>query len=102
MIAEEEASGELRIGQGIIVYHRDWKNHPFFTLSDYIRTGSDLGRLFLSMRIGVPLFGLHGSYIVVRNDVEKQVGFDVGPKARLRKMHSGDPSRWRLGAAAGG
>lgn len=79
MITEEEASGQLRIGQGIIVYHRDWKNHPFFTLSDCIRTGSDLGRLFLSMRIGVPLFGLHGSYIVVRNDVEKQVGFDVGP-----------------------
>ena len=102
MIAEEEESGELRIGQGIIVYHRDWKNHPFFTLSDCIRTGSDLGRLFFSMRLGVPLFGLHGSYIVVRNDIEKQVGFDVGPEGSItedafwgyQQMEAGRRCRW--------
>jgi egghead protein (zeste-white 4 protein) len=83
MIAEEEQSGALRIGQGIIVYHREWKKHPFFTLSDCVRTGSDLGRLYLSMLIGVPLFGLHGSFIVVRNDVEKEIGFDVGPEGSI-------------------
>jgi beta-1,4-mannosyltransferase len=102
MIAEEEASGQLRIGQGTIVYHRDWKNHPFFTLSDCIRTGSDLGRLYLSMRAGVPFFGLHGSYIVVRNDVEKKVGFDLGPRGSLAEdawwgcvqMQTGRRCRW--------
>jgi egghead protein (zeste-white 4 protein) len=102
MIAEEEDSGELRIGQGVIVYHRDWKSHPFFTLSDCIRTGSDLGRLFFSMRIGVPLFGLHGSYIIVRNDVEKEVGFDVGPEGSItedafwgyQQMETGRRCRW--------
>jgi egghead protein (zeste-white 4 protein) len=83
MIGEEEKSGELRIGQGVIVYHRDWGKHPLFTLADCIRTGSDMGRHFLSMRLGIPFFGLHGSYIVVRNDVEKSVGFDVGPRGSL-------------------
>jgi beta-1,4-mannosyltransferase len=102
MIQEEEESGRLRIGQGTIVYHRDWKSHPFFTLSDCIRTGSDLGRLYLSMRAGVPLFGLHGSYIVVRNDVEKRVGFDVGPLGSIAEdafwgclqMQAGRRCRW--------
>ena len=102
MIAEEEESGRLRIGQGAIVYHRDWKSHPFFTLSDCIRTGSDLGRLYLSMLIGVPLFGLHGSYIVVRNDVEKAVGFDVGAVGSItedafwgcQQMEAGRRCRW--------
>lgn len=102
MIAEEEESGRLRIGQGAILYHRDWKSHPFFTLSDCIRTGSDLGRLYLSMLIGVPLFGLHGSYIVVRNDVEKAVGFDVGPVGSItedafwgcQQMEAGRRCRW--------
>jgi len=102
MIDEEEKTGRLRIGQGTIVYHRDWKAHPFFTLSDCVRTGSDLGRLYLSMRIGVPLFGLHGSYIVVRNDVEKRVGFDVGPIGSItedafwgcQQMQAGHRCRW--------
>lgn len=107
-IREEEASGRLRIGQGTITYHRDWKHHPFFTLSDCIRTGSDLGRLYLSMRIGVPLFGLHGSFIVLRNDVEKTLGFDVGPKGSLTEdawwgtvaMDKGYRCRWVEGHLA--
>jgi egghead protein (zeste-white 4 protein) len=108
MIREEEASGRLRIGQGTITYHRDWKNHPFFTLSDCIRTGSDLGRLYLSMRIGAPLFGMHGSFIVIRNDVEKAMGFDVGPKGSLTEdawwgtmaMDAGYRCRWVEGHMA--
>jgi len=107
-IHEEEASGKLRIGQGTITYHRDWANHPFFTLADCIRTGSDLGRLYLSMKVGVPLFGLHGSFIVVRNDVERALGFDVGPKGSLTEdawwgtiaMDQGYRCRWVEGHVA--
>lgn len=104
MITEEESRhpGIPRVGQGTITYHRDWKNHPFFTLSDCIRSGSDLGRLYFSMKTGVPLFGLHGSYIVIRNDVEKAVGFDVGPVGSLTEdawwgtlaMDEGIRCRW--------
>lgn len=101
-IAEEEESGRLRIGQGMITYHRDWRHHPFFTLSDCIRTGSDVGRTFLSMRIGAPLFGMHGSFIVVRNDVEKATGFDIGPEGSVTEdawwgylqMDAGNRCRW--------
>ena len=102
MIAEEEANGQLRIGQGTITYHRDLEDRPFFTLADCIRTGSDLGRLFLSMRLGVPFFGLHGSFIVVRNDVEREIGFDVGPHGSItedafwgyQQMERGRRCRW--------
>lgn len=102
MIAEEEANGQLRIGQGTITYHRDLQDRPFFTLADCTRTGSDLGRLFLSMRLGVPLFGLHGSFIVVRNDVEQEIGFDVGPHGSItedafwgcQQMERGRRCRW--------
>jgi beta-1,4-mannosyltransferase len=107
-IREEEASGRLRIGQGTITYHRDWASHPFFTLADCIRTGSDLGRLFLSMKIGVPLFGLHGSFILVRNDVEQSLGFDIGPEGSLTEdawwgtiaMDRGYRCRWVEGHIA--
>ena len=83
MIREEEASGTLRIGQGPILYHRGWKQHPFLTLADNIRTGYDFAHFHFQHRVGITIFGLHGSYIVVRNDVEKAVGFDVGPQGSI-------------------
>jgi egghead protein (zeste-white 4 protein) len=79
-IRQEEASGRLRIGQGALLYHREWERHPFLTLADNVRTGDDFARFHLQHRLGVTLFGLHGSFIVVRNDVEKATGgFDFGP-----------------------
>jgi len=117
MISEEEAKLAAdpqyipRVGQGMISYHRKWSENiklTFFTLSDCIRTGSDVGRLYLSMAIGVPLFGLHGSFIVIKNSVEKMVGFDIGPVGSLTEdawvgtmmMDRGIRCRWVDGYAA--
>lgn len=102
MIAEEEVSQRLRVGQGAILYHRNWKRHPILTLADMHRTGDDLARFHLQHRLGITLFGLHGSFIVVRNDIEKQIGFDFGPVGSITEdafwalsfMESGGRSRW--------
>ena len=102
MIEEEEASGRLRIGQGPILYHRKWRQHPFLTLADNVRTGDDFARFHFQHRLGVTLFGLHGSYIVVRNDIEKAVGFDFGPNGSITEdafwalvaMERGYRCRW--------
>ncbi|MFZ3009948.1 MAG: glycosyltransferase family 2 protein [Candidatus Microsaccharimonas sp.] len=102
MIREEEASGELRIGQGAILYHRAWKKHPIMTLADNVRTGDDFARFYFQHRLGRTVFGLHGSYIVVRNDVEKLVGFDFGPDGSITEdafwalelMERGHRARW--------
>lgn len=90
MIREEEEGGRHRkgsdrhrIGQGCILYNRDWKTHPFLTLADTMRTGDDMGRFYLQYRLGRTLFGMHGSYIVVRNSVAKAMGFDLGPRGSL-------------------
>jgi len=83
-IAEEEASRRLRIGQGALLYHREWERHPFLTMADNVRTGDDLARFYLQHRLGVTMFGLHGSFIVVRNDLEKATGgFDFGPNGDI-------------------
>ncbi len=82
-IAEEEASGELRIGQGVILYHRDLGQHLVLTLADMLRTGDDLGRFRLAAIHGLAVFGIHGSFILVRNDVAQRVGFDYPPFASV-------------------
>lgn len=102
MIAEEEASQQLRVGQGAILYHRNLHRHPIMTLADMHRTGDDFARFYFQHRLGITLFGLHGSFIVVRNDIEKLVGFDFGPVGSitedafwaLKLMESGRRSRW--------
>jgi egghead protein (zeste-white 4 protein) len=105
MIQEEEASGKLRIGQGAILYHRDWRKHPLLTLADNVRTGDDFARFHFQHRLGKTVFGLHGSYIVVRNDIEKSVGFDFGPVGSITEdafwalmlMQAGHRCRWVSG-----
>jgi beta-1,4-mannosyltransferase len=101
-ITEEEASGAHRIGQGAILYHRNLRSHPTLTLADMVRTGDDLGRFHLQHRLGYTLFGLHGSFIVVRNSVERAVGFDLGPEGSITEdafwalcqMKTGRRCRW--------
>ena len=83
-IREADATNPRVIGQGSLLYHREWDRHPFLTLADIGRTGDDFARFHFQHRIGITLFGLHGSYIVVRNDVEKATGgFDFGPQGDI-------------------
>jgi beta-1,4-mannosyltransferase len=102
MIREERDTAMPRIGQGAILYHRQWRPHPVLTLADTVRTGDDFGRFHFQHRLGVTVFGLHGSYIVVKNSVEKQIGFDFGPKGSITEdafwalvaMQAGYRCRW--------
>jgi egghead protein (zeste-white 4 protein) len=94
-VAEEERSGEHRIGQGCVLYYRTLDDHPVLTLADSIRTGDDLGRWNLQNRVfGLPLLGMHGSFILVRNSVEKEIGFDHGAESSVT-----EDAWWALCAA---
>lgn len=101
-VMEEEQLGTYRIGQGAILYQGNLKTQTFLTLADMIRTGEDLGRFHFQHRLGITIFGLHGSFILVQNAVEKEVGFDFGPVGSLtedafwalREMENGRRCRW--------
>lgn len=63
------------IGQGSILYQGgNW----FFRGADALRTADDLGRFRLQYALGVPIFGVHGSYIVIRSTDDMRLSFDVG------------------------
>lgn len=103
MIREEELSQRLRVGQGAILYHRSWKKHPILTLADMVRTGDDFARFHFQHKLGITLFGLHGSFIVARTDVIKESGgFDFGPQGDITEdafwamtlMEQGNRCRW--------
>jgi beta-1,4-mannosyltransferase len=104
-VAEEEANGKHRIGQGLITYHRDIGSNLVYSLADSIRVGDDMGRFHLQYRLHRILFGMHGSFVLVRTSVERQVGFDFPPEActtedttwALLQMGAGNRFRWVSG-----
>ncbi|HEY7832005.1 MAG TPA: glycosyltransferase family 2 protein [Ktedonobacterales bacterium] len=82
------------IGQGAILYQGgNW----FFRGADALRTADDLGRFRLQYALGVPLFGIHGSYIVVRGVDDAGLSFDVGARNSLT-----EDAAWSLRAWARG
>jgi egghead protein (zeste-white 4 protein) len=82
-VEEEDRSGAHRIGQGAILYHRNLERRCFLTLADMMRTGDDFGRFYLQYRVGQTVFGMHGSFVLVRVSVERELNFDVGPQGSI-------------------
>lgn len=75
-----------RIGQGAITYkrslHGGLKNwvRSICSMADSIRIADDMSRFRLSFNIGNPYFGCKGSYILIKNQIEKDVGFNFAPE----------------------
>jgi len=80
-IAAEDGRPRPAIGQGLVLYHRGLETNTVMTLADSVRVADDMGRFHLQYRLHRMLFGMHGSYVAVRTDVERRVGWDLPPEA---------------------
>lgn len=80
-----ENIGSRIIGQGEIQYNaEDYGRHWLITACDSVRTGDDIGRFRAQFKIAnFPLFGMHGSYVLLPEEVERQVTFDVGSRGSI-------------------
>lgn len=82
------------IGQGAILYQGgNW----FFRGADALRTADDLGRFRFQYALGLPMFGIHGSFIVVRGIDDARLSFDVGTANSIT-----EDAAWALRAWAQG
>ena len=81
----DDPDSRWRIGQGEIKYNAyRYGRNPFVTAIDGIRTGDDLGRFRLQYRMfNRPVFGMHGSFILVPLAIENDIGFDLGAKGSI-------------------
>lgn len=73
------------IGQGEIKYNSGNYGRNILTLAmDAKRTGDDLARFRLQYKMfALPLFAVHGSYLLIPASAEKKIGFDVGRKGSI-------------------
>jgi egghead protein (zeste-white 4 protein) len=73
------------IGQGEIKYNGfEYGERVFMTALDNVRTGEDLGRFRCQFRmLHRPLFGMHGSFILLPAALEEEIGFDSGGRGSI-------------------
>jgi egghead protein (zeste-white 4 protein) len=73
------------VGQGEIKYNAyGYGKNWLITAMDSIRSGDDLGRFRFQYNLfQKPLFGMHGSYILMPGKLEQKYGFDLGGKGSI-------------------
>jgi beta-1,4-mannosyltransferase len=72
----ESGRGHL-LAQGVLAFPRELTPSRLCWLADAIRPADDLTRFaFFTGFLGTPLGGLHGEHVVVRADVEDEIGWD--------------------------
>ncbi|KAJ3085073.1 hypothetical protein HK102_000348 [Quaeritorhiza haematococci] len=89
-------------GQGVILYNSNkdlyWKN-PFFAVADAIRVGDDLARFHIQYSLfRRPIFGAHGSFLLLNGQVENIVTWDF---ATLAEDFEFSHKAWELGYTCG-
>jgi len=75
---ENEGSRGKMAAQGTIVYPNFWGLNFFTSMFDSVRPMQDLTLLRVQYRYGRPLFGVHGSHMLLRADMEAAIGWDFG------------------------
>ena len=65
------------LAQGVLAFPHDLTPSRFCRLADSIRPADDLTRFaFFTGALGTPLGGLHGEHLIVRADIEDEIGWD--------------------------
>ena len=65
------------LAQGILTFPHELTPSKFCRLADSVRPADDLTRFaFFTGLCGTPLGGLHGEHLVIRADIEDEIGWD--------------------------
>ena len=65
------------IGQGLIIYSNFFGKNIFTSLADLIRSSADVSTYAFQIKMGFVSW-MHGSHVLIRSDVEQQIGWDFG------------------------
>jgi hypothetical protein len=69
--------GKYLLAQGVLAFPHQLTPSKFCRLADSIRPADDLTRFaFFTGAMGTPLGGLHGEHLIIRADIEDEIGWD--------------------------
>ena len=67
----------------MILYGTQDPDNWLTTLADSVRVGDDFGKFRIQYELHEPLIGMHGSFVVSQNAVERLVTFDHGMEGSI-------------------
>lgn len=87
------------IGQGEILYNAGlYGQDPLIDTVDAVRTGDDLGRFRMQFNwLHKPVFGMHGSFVLVPARIERKVTWDGGGRGSITEDAWFALSAWEHG-----
>jgi len=89
-IAQFIEKNDHDLAQGLLTFPHQLSKSWFCRLADSIRPGDDISRFyFCTGRIGTPLVGLHGEHLLIRANVEEELGWDFGPSVTVEDAYFG-------------
>lgn len=69
--------GDRYLAQGILAFPRELTSSRLAWYCDAIRPADDVSRFaFFTGWLGRPLGGLHGEHVIIRSDIEDEIGWD--------------------------
>jgi len=75
----EAANKNIYLGQGVLTFPNKLSKSFLTTMCDSMRTGNDLGCFrFFTGFLKTPLIGAHGEHLLIREDIEREIGWDFG------------------------
>ncbi len=78
-IAQDD--GTFHLAQGVLAFPYELSPSLFSRLADSLRPSDDLARFyFFTGMKGSPLAGLHGEHLLVRANIEDEIGWDFGER----------------------
>jgi hypothetical protein len=65
--------------QGVILYNSfDFWRHKLITIADIVRGRDDFGKFYFAHNfLHVPIFGIHGSFLLINGKLENEIGWDT-------------------------
>lgn len=73
----EQPDGRYLLAQGILTFPRELTPSALAWYCDSIRPADDVSRMaYFTGFLGTPLGGLHGEHVIIRADIEDEIGWD--------------------------
>lgn len=89
-IADQRSSTKPKhLAQGVLTYPRSLSRSRLLWLADSVRPADDISRFSAFTGRGSPLAGLHGELLLVRADIEQEIGWDFGPNELVEDARFG-------------
>jgi hypothetical protein len=79
--AQRRRDDPLHLAQGVLTFPREHATRRLIWLADAVRPAQDVSLYAITTGRGTPLAGLHGELLIVRANIEAEIGWDFGPRA---------------------